>query len=83
MTEAEEKRLLELAAEESGTAYALAQLQYDEGEIALIDASPDKLVELDRFQAIEGKTWNHPVLIGDRLYIRNAQEAACYQLSLR
>ena len=34
---AERELLLELAAEESGTAYALAQLQYDEGEIALID----------------------------------------------
>ncbi|MEM7780930.1 MAG: efflux transporter outer membrane subunit [Pseudomonadota bacterium] len=34
---AQRETLLELAAEESGTAYALAQLQYDEGEIALID----------------------------------------------
>jgi hypothetical protein len=29
---------------------------------------------------MEGKTWNHPVVVGDRLYIRNAEEAICYQL---
>jgi len=34
---AQREVILESAAEESGTAYALAQLQYSEGEIALID----------------------------------------------
>ncbi len=34
---AQREAILESAAEESGTAYALAQLQYAEGEIALID----------------------------------------------
>jgi len=34
---AQREAILERAAEESGTAYALAQLQYSEGEIALID----------------------------------------------
>ena len=52
----------------------------EKGEIVLIDASPDKLIETDKFQAIEGKTWNHPVLVGNRLYVRNAQEVACYEL---
>ena len=41
--------------------------------------SPAELIELGSFQAIEGKTWNHPVVVGDRLYLRNAQQAACYQ----
>ena len=27
-------------------------------------------------KALEGKTWNDPVVVGDRLYVRNAQEAA-------
>jgi outer membrane protein assembly factor BamB len=48
----------------------------------LLKATPTAHTELASFQAIEGKTWNHPVVIGDRLYIRNAEEAACYRLPL-
>lgn len=54
----------------------------EEGELVLVDASPERLGEAARFQAIQGKTWNHPVLIGSRLYVRNAEEAACFELSL-
>ncbi len=54
----------------------------EQGEVVLLKADPKSLTELSRFQAISGKTWNHPVLIGDRLYVRNAQEAACYQLPM-
>lgn len=52
----------------------------EKGGVVLLKATPEKHVELAEFQAIEGKTWNHPVVVGDRLYIRNAQEAACYRL---
>ncbi len=31
---------------------------------------------------MEGKTWNHPVVVGDRLVVRNSQEAAGYRLAL-
>ena len=54
----------------------------EQGEVVLLKADPKSLEELTRFQSIAGKTWNHPVLIGDRLYVRNSQEAACYQLPL-
>lgn len=54
----------------------------EQGELVLLEANPDRHVELANIPALEGKTWNHPVLIGDRLYIRNSQEAACYQLPL-
>lgn len=54
----------------------------EKGELVLIEASPEKLIELAKLQAIDGKTWNHPVLIGSRLYLRNAQEVACYQMPL-
>ena len=30
-----------------------------------------------------GKTWNNPALAGTYLLVRNAQEAACYELPLR
>jgi len=52
------------------------------GEVALVAADPSGFRELGRFQAIEGKTWTHPSVAGNRLYVRNAEEIACYQLEL-
>ena len=31
---------------------------------------------------LEGKTWNHPVLVGNRLYVRNGAEAVSLELPL-
>ncbi|MBT4865968.1 MAG: PQQ-binding-like beta-propeller repeat protein [Planctomycetaceae bacterium] len=55
----------------------------EDGNIVLVPATPNGFRETARFQAIEGKTWNHPVLNRGRLYVRNFQEAACYDLSRR
>ncbi len=51
------------------------------GEVALVAANPQKHEELGRFQAIEGKTWNHPVVVRGRLYIRNDAEMAAFELA--
>lgn len=50
------------------------------GELILLSATPEEHRELARLQALDGKTWNHPVVAGDRLYLRNANEAVCYRL---
>lgn len=52
----------------------------EKGEVALVEASPAGHKELGRFQAIEGKTWNHPVIAHGKLFVRNGEEAACYRL---
>jgi hypothetical protein len=54
----------------------------DEGELALVRAIPDQFTELARFPAIEGKTWNHPVLVDDLLLVRNGQEMVAFRLPL-
>jgi outer membrane protein assembly factor BamB len=51
------------------------------GFVALVQAHPNEHTEIARFQAIEGKTWNHPVVAHGRLFVRNSAEAACYQLT--
>jgi outer membrane protein assembly factor BamB len=53
----------------------------EKGEAVLLSANPQRHEELGRFQALNGKTWNHPVLVRCRLYVRNAEEMACYELT--
>ncbi|HEX6044138.1 MAG TPA: PQQ-binding-like beta-propeller repeat protein [Pyrinomonadaceae bacterium] len=52
----------------------------EEGELALVAATADQFTEIAKFTAIQGKTWNHPVLVGDMLLVRNADEMAAFRL---
>jgi outer membrane protein assembly factor BamB len=54
----------------------------EEGELALVNATPDKYTEVAKFPALDGKTWNHPVLVGDTLLVRNGEHMAAFRLAL-
>lgn len=54
----------------------------EKGDLALVEASPKKHNVLAQMPAIEGKTWNHPVMTGDLLLVRNTQEMAAFRLPL-
>src|SRR5262249_22923732 len=53
----------------------------EKGDVALVEANSERHKELARFPAIEGKTWNHPVVAHGKLFVRNGEEIACYQLA--
>jgi outer membrane protein assembly factor BamB len=56
-------------------------LTSDQGDLALVKASPDQYTEVARFTALQGKTWNYPAIADGRLLVRNANEMAAYDIS--
>ena len=54
----------------------------EDGDLALVEATPGQFTEVARVPAIAGKTWNHPVLVGDVLLTRNAEEMAAFRIVL-
>jgi len=52
----------------------------EDGDMALVRATPDKHVELARFPVLDGKTWNHPAFSDGRLLVRNLKEMAAFDL---
>ena len=54
----------------------------EDGELALVSATTDGYREIAKFTALDGKSWNHPVLVGNTLMIRNGEEMAAFRLTL-
>ena len=52
----------------------------EEGEVALVGATPGQYTEIAKIPAMEGKTWNHPVVAGDILLVRNSSEMVGFRL---
>ena len=55
----------------------------DQGDVALVKATPDAYTEVTRFTAVKGQTWNYPAIAGGRLLVRNSTEMAAYDISGR
>jgi outer membrane protein assembly factor BamB len=53
----------------------------DQGDVALVKATPDQYTEVARFPAVKGQTWNYPAIAGGRLLVRNSTEMVAYDIS--
>lgn len=58
----------------------LLLVQAESGDVVLVEAKPTESRELGRFTAFEDITWNNLCLYGRLLLVRNAGEAACFEL---
>lgn len=52
----------------------------EDGDLALVRATPDRHDEVARFPVLDGKTWNHPAIDQGRLLVRNLVEMAAFDL---
>lgn len=52
----------------------------EDGDFALVRATPDRHEEIARVPALDGKTWNHPAFADGILLVRNVTEMAGFNL---
>lgn len=52
----------------------------ENGDAVLLRAGRQRPEEIARLPVLNGKTWNHPVVVGNRLFMRNGKVAVCLML---
>ena len=57
--------------------------QYQNGVVALVEASPEAYKEVSTFHIRDARPpcWSHPVVLDGKLYIRNQDELWCYDIA--
>jgi outer membrane protein assembly factor BamB len=53
----------------------------ERGDVVRVALDHNELREIGSFKAIEGKTWNHPILVRGKLIVRNGEEMACFDIA--
>jgi outer membrane protein assembly factor BamB len=58
-------------------------LLYQNGFVALLDASPEAYHEISTFKLPEPKRecWSHPVVLDGKLYVRSQDNLWCYDIA--
>ena len=52
----------------------------EKGDLVLVEANSERHRQLARISAVQGKTWNHPVIAHGKLFVRNGEEVVCFEL---
>lgn len=52
----------------------------ENGDAVLLKANAQRLEELGRISVLEDKTWNHPIAVGNCVFLRNGKVAVCLEL---
>ena len=53
----------------------------ENGDLVVVDATPDAYKETARFKAVTGKCWNNAALANGRIYARSTKEGVCLDVT--
>ena len=58
-------------------------VQAEEGDVVLVEATPEAFRETARIKALDSMTWNPPTFAGRYLLVRNDREVVCFRLAAK
>jgi outer membrane protein assembly factor BamB len=53
----------------------------DDGQLVVVEATPDAYKEISRAKVVQGKCWSTPTLSNGRIYARSTREGVCLDVS--